>query len=133
MNEMQEQIMKVLYRSKKHTENHCFLCVSFPKKQIDETFADEVRLSEPIVSFVVDLGGIAAEWSPPAAPITRIIQCGCDHPLAVPHWYFEFVVRNQASSWLSVDQLELPHHANTGDFDHVFTMMENWLVHSVVE
>ena len=78
------------------------------------------------MSFFYANGNVGAEWEPDHGPITVIYRCEKENEEAKPHWFYPYYTGLANWSQLAVEEEELPEAFLTGDYDHIFWVLEKW-------
>jgi len=119
MNKLQKNVCKALFRP------NCYLLFSATQKPMKETLGD-FRV-KPHISFLYDGGKFAAEWEPEHGPIKVWSKSEKGNEDVKEHYYYDFVFDMPADySQLAVDNLQLPHAAESGDYNYIFEVLKEW-------
>ena len=78
------------------------------------------------MSFFFDNGVVGAEWEPDNGPITIIYKCPEENENAQKHWFYDYCTGYGHWSQCAVDEEGLPEAFLSGDYKHLFAVLEEW-------
>jgi hypothetical protein len=108
-------------------KEHCFVLVSAKLRDTSETCG--LICVKSVVSLLYDAGNVAAEWELEYGPIQIWRKADKLEEGTKEHYFYKFVYDTPMNwSQLAVDRNELPQAANRGDWDYIFSVLEDWAV-----
>ena len=119
MNKYQERVCKA------EVKPNCYVLVSATRKDKKETLGE--YLVKANVSFFYDAGDVGAEWEPEFGPIQIWRRCEKDDDNAKEHYFYDYH-NSESGNWSQMAVLthELPQAFDRGDYNYIFSVLEDW-------